>query len=80
MIIQTIRHDRNTFPDIDIIGLSVKGDNGDAMVCLMNIGNELVQCQDFDILNDRVGADFSKVVELDPSKEYDNGNTGSSLY
>ena len=77
VIIQTIRHDRNTFPDIDIIGLSVKGDNGDAMVCLMNIGNAVLQCQDFDILNDRVGADFSKVVELSPSKEYDNGNTGS---
>ena len=78
VIIQTIKHDRNRFPDIDIIGLSVKGDNGDAMVCLMNIGKEQVQCQDFDVPNERVGADFLKVVELDPGKEYDNGNTGSS--
>ncbi len=78
VIIQTIKHDRNTFPDIDIIGLSVKGDSGDAMVCLMNIGNEQVQCQEFGVPTDRVGTDFSKVIELDTGKEYDNGNTGSS--
>ena len=35
------------FPDINIIGISVKRDSGGAMVCLMNIGNEKVQCQEF---------------------------------
>jgi hypothetical protein len=33
-------------------------DRLDAMVCLMNIGNEQVQCQEFDVLNDKVGEDF----------------------
>jgi len=78
VIIQTIKHDRNTFPDIDIIGLSVKGDSGDAMVCLMNIDNVQVQCQEFGVPTDRVGTDFSKVIELDNGKEYDNRNTGSN--
>ena len=44
----------------------------------MNIENEQVQCQEFGVPTDRVGTDFSKVIELDTGKEYDNGNTGSS--
>lgn len=48
------------------------------MVCLMNLGNEQVQCQEFDVPNDRVGADFSRVIELDTDKKYDKGNTRSS--
>ena len=44
----------------------------------MNIGNEQVQCEDFDVPNHMAGADFNRVIELDTGKEYDNGNTGSS--
>ena len=40
VFLQAIKQDRNMFADIDMIGLSVKGDSRDAMVCLMNIANE----------------------------------------
>ena len=65
------------FPEIDIIGLSTK-DNGDSMVCLINIDNEHVQCQEYGMPSDRVNGDFWRVIETDQDKDYDNGNTGSN--
>ena len=65
------------FPDIDIIGLSVK-DNGDAMLCAMNIDNDWIQCQDFGMEDNKVNQAFWRVIETDSDKNYDNGNTGSN--
>lgn len=65
------------FPEIDIIGLSVK-ENGDSNVCLLNIDKEQVQCQEFGMPNDRVNGDFWRIIETDQNKDYDNGNTGSN--
>ena len=65
------------FPEIDIIGLSVK-ENGDSNVCLLNIDKEQVQCQEFGMPDDRVNGDFWRVIETDQNKDYDNGNTGSN--
>lgn len=66
----------NGFPDVDIIGLSVK-DNGDAMICVFDIDRDHIQCQDFGMENDKVNQDFWRIIETDSSKNYDNGNTGS---
>jgi hypothetical protein len=64
------------FPDVDIIGLSVK-QNGDAMLCAMNIDNGWVQCQEFGMDPQRVNGDFWRIIETDHDKDYDNGTTGS---
>jgi hypothetical protein len=64
------------FPDVDIIGLSVK-DNGDAMICAFDIDSDNIQCQDFQMESDKVNQDFWRVIETDHNKDYDNGNTGS---
>jgi hypothetical protein len=69
-------HNTKDFPDVDIIGLSIK-DNGDAIVCMMNIDNGWVQCQDFGVPDDRIDQDIWRVIEADSDKDYDNGNTGS---
>lgn len=75
---ENIVHGKSSFPDVDIIGLTTK-DNGDSMVCLMDIGSSLVQCQDFGMPNDKVDNDFSRIIEVDEQhKEYDDGGTGSS--
>ena len=47
------------------------------MVCLMNIDNDWVQCQQFGIPNDRINENIWRVIETDSNKDYDNGNTGS---
>lgn len=70
-------HNHDTFPEIDIIGLSTK-ENGDSQVCLINIDKEQVQCQELGMANDRVNGDFWRVIETDHDKDYDNGNTGSN--
>lgn len=70
-------HGHDNFPEIDIIGLSTK-DNGDSNVCLINIDNENVQCQEYGMPSDRVNGDFWRVIETDHDKDYDNGNTGSN--
>lgn len=64
------------FPDIDIIGLSLK-DSGESIVCAMNINNDWVQCQEFDVANDRINENIWRVIEVDSDKEFDNANTGS---
>lgn len=68
---------KDGFPDVDIIGLSVKQD-GDAMICAMNIDNGWVQCQQFGMDPNRVNSEFWRIIEVDQDKDYDNGNTGSS--
>lgn len=68
--------DRDNFPDVDIIGMSIK-DSGDAMYCLMNIDDDNIQCEEFEVSGDRVDQNIGKIIELDTDKEYDNGNTGS---
>lgn len=70
-------HGHGNFPAVDIIGLSTK-QNGDSMVCLINIDNDNVQCQEFGMPQDRVNGDFWRVIETDHDKDYDNGNTGSN--
>jgi len=69
-------HNTKDFPDVDIIGLSIK-DNGDAIVCMMNIDEDWVQCQEFGVPDDRINEDVWRVIEADSDKDYDNGNTGS---
>jgi hypothetical protein len=69
-------HNTADFPEIDIIGLSLK-DTGEAMVCAMNIDNDWVQCQEFGVPEDRINEDVWRIIETDQSKDYDNGNTGS---
>jgi hypothetical protein len=69
-------HNTKDFPDVDIIGLSIK-DNGDAIVCMMNIDKGWVQCQDFGVPDDRIDQDIWRVIEAESDKDYDNGNTGS---
>lgn len=69
-------HHHENFPQIDIIGLSTK-DNGDSTVCLINIDNENVQCQEFGMPSDRVEDDFWRVIETNHNKDYDDGDTGS---
>jgi hypothetical protein len=64
------------FPDVDIIGLSVK-QNGDAMLCAMNIDNGWVQCQEFGMDPQKVNQAFWRIIEKDSNKYYDNGNTGN---
>lgn len=65
------------FPDVDIIGLSVK-ENGEAMICAIDIDDERVQCQEFGMEDNRVNGDFWRIIETDHDKDYDNGNTGSN--
>ena len=65
------------FPDVDIIGLSVK-ENGDAMICAFDIDSDRIECQDFGMDPQKVNQAFWRVIETDSSKNYDNGNTGSS--
>jgi hypothetical protein len=67
----------DAFPDVDIIGLSVK-ENGDAIICAMDIDDENIQCQEFVMEDNKVNQDFWRVIETDSDKDYDNGNTGSS--
>ena len=47
------------------------------MVCIMNIDNDWVQCQEFGVPNDRINENIWRVIETDSNKDYDNGNTGS---
>jgi hypothetical protein len=49
-------HNTKDFPDVDIIGLSIK-DNGDAIVCIMNIDEDWVQCQEFGVPDNRINED-----------------------
>ncbi|MGH9983572.1 MAG: hypothetical protein ACRD8W_06405 [Nitrososphaeraceae archaeon] len=70
------KHD-DGFPDVDIIGLSVK-QSGDAMICAMDIDNGWVQCQEFGMDPNKVNSDFWRIIETDHDKDYDNGNTGSN--
>ena len=65
------------FPDVDIIGLSVK-ENGDAMICAFDIDDDRIECQEFGMEDNKVNQDFWRVIETDSSKDYDSGNTGSS--
>jgi hypothetical protein len=65
------------FPEVDVIGLSIK-DTGEAMVCIMNIDNSWVQCQEFGVPNDRINKNIWRIVETDQDKDYDNGNSGSN--
>lgn len=65
------------FPDVDVIGLSVKQD-GHAMICAMDIDNSWVQCQEFGMDPQKVNQAFWRVIETDHDKDYDNGNTGSN--
>jgi hypothetical protein len=65
------------FPDVDIIGLSVK-QSGDAMICAMDIDDSHIQCQEFGMEPQRINQAFWRVIETDSDKNYDNGNTGSS--
>ncbi|MGH9975475.1 MAG: hypothetical protein ACRD8Z_06525 [Nitrososphaeraceae archaeon] len=69
-------HNTADFPEVDVIGLSIKN-TGDAMVCIMNIDNDWVQCQEFGVPNDRINENIWRVIETDSNKDYDNGNTGS---
>ena len=69
-------HNTADFPEVDIIGLSVK-DTGEAMVCMMNIDNDWVQCQEFGVPADRINQNIWRIIETDSDKDYDNGNTGS---
>jgi hypothetical protein len=62
---------------VDIIGLSIKATD-DAQVCIMQIENGWVQCQESAVPNDRKTKNISRVIERDHSKDYDNGNIGSS--
>jgi hypothetical protein len=74
-IYKTIRNTAD-FPEVDVIGLSIK-DTGDAMVCIMNIDNDWIQCQEFGVPNDRINNNIWRVIETNSNKDYDNGNTGS---
>jgi hypothetical protein len=69
-------HNTADFPEIDIIGLSLK-DTGEAMVCAINIDSDWVQCQEFGVPEDRINENIWRVIETDQSKDYDSGNTGS---
>lgn len=69
-------HHHESFPEVDIIGISAK-ENGDAQVCLMNIDDDNIQCQDFGMPDDRVSGDFWRIIETDHDKDYDDGDTGS---
>jgi hypothetical protein len=69
-------HNTADFPEIDIIGLSLK-DTGEAMICAMNINNDWVQCQESDVPENRINEDVWRIIETDQSKDYDNSNTGS---
>jgi hypothetical protein len=64
-------------PDVDIIGLSVD-DNGDAMICAMDIDSDRIECQEFAMESQKVNQAFWRVIETDSDKNYDNGNTGSN--
>jgi hypothetical protein len=75
--ITKVVHTHNNFPEVDIIGLSIS-DSGDAMVCMMEIDNSRIQCQEFAVPNDRINQNIWRVIETDHSKDYDNGNTGSN--
>lgn len=68
---------KDAFPDVDIIGLSVK-ENGEAIICAMDIDSDHIQCQEFAMENSKVNQDFWRVIETDHDNDYDNGNTGSS--
>jgi hypothetical protein len=70
-------HNTKDFPEVDIIGLGLKN-TGDAMVCIMNIDNDWVQCQEFGVPNDRINENIWRIIEADSDKDYDNGNTGST--
>ena len=74
--IHTGKH-HDAFPEVDIIGLSTK-QNGDSMVCLMDIDDDDIQCQNFGMPSDRVNGDFWRIIETNHNKDYDNGNTGSN--
>jgi hypothetical protein len=68
---------KDGFPDVDIIGLSVK-ENADAMICAMDIDSDHIECQEFAMPQGKVNQDFWRIIETDSTKNYDNGNTGSS--
>jgi hypothetical protein len=68
---------KDGFPDVDIIGLSVK-ESGDSMICAMDIDSSNIECQEFGMDPQKVNQAFWRVIETDSSKNYDNGNTGSS--
>jgi hypothetical protein len=70
-------HNTKDFPEVDIIGLSIK-DTGDAMVCILNIDNDWVQCQEFGVPNDRINENIWRIIETDSDEDFDNGNTGSN--
>ena len=70
-------HHHQSFPDIDIIGLSTKA-SGESMICLMDIDDSRIQCQEFGMEPTRVNQAFWRVIETDHDKDFDNGNTGSS--
>ncbi len=70
-------HGHNNFPEIDIIGLSIK-EHGNAMMCLMNIDDSHIQCQEFGMEDNKVNQAFWRIIETDHDKDYDNGNTGSN--
>jgi len=75
---KTIVFDRSQFPNIDIIGLAAKHGSGEAVICLMDISSEDVQCQGFSVSPDRISSDITRIIELDHDKNFDNGGTGSS--
>lgn len=74
--IHTTINSDDKFPDVDIIGLSIK-DNGAAIVCMMNIDNDWIECQDFGVPNYRINDDIWRIIETDSNEDYDDGNTGS---
>ena len=61
-------HNTADFPEVDVIGLSVKN-TGEANVCIMNIDNDWVQCQEFGVPNDRINEDIWRVIETDRQQE-----------
>ena len=69
-------HHHESFPEVDIVGISAK-ENGDAQICLMNIDDDNIQCQDFGMPDDRVSGDLWRIIETDHGKDYDDGDTGS---
>ena len=70
-------HNTADFPEVDVIGLGLRDSDGDAMVCIMNIDNDWVQCQQFGVPDNRINEDIWRVIETDSDQDYDNGNTGS---
>lgn len=69
-------NNEDDFPDVDIVGLSIK-DSGAAMICMMNINNDWIECQDFGVPNDRINDDIWRIIEVNSDENFDDADTGS---